>query len=99
MTAREVLLDEKADLSALAKAKNLSETLLKRWVDSLKTAKENASHPLHSFALVALDKKSDDAAEFSQRLAPLVEGWKKQKTEIQSAPLIAPESVVADYTQ
>ncbi|HEY0076073.1 MAG TPA: DUF1549 domain-containing protein, partial [Abditibacteriaceae bacterium] len=99
MVAREVLQDEKSDVVAVAKTKNLDEAQLKRWVEALITAKDSSSHLLHAFALTSLDKSSDETGEFTKRLKPLLENWKKQQAEAQSAPASAPELVVADYTQ
>ena len=99
MAAREVLQDEKADIAAIANARNVEVAQLKLWADELKAAKTDAAHPLNAFAAVTLDLKSDDTAEFARRLTDLLTRWKKQGAEAQNAPPIAAENIIVDYAK
>lgn len=93
--ACEVLQGE-TDPTGAAKKHGLDEAQLSRWVIALKTAKADPAHLLNNFATIT-DAPAGDSAEFVRRLAPLVDGWKKQKAEAQNAPPLKPENVIVDY--
>jgi len=66
-------------------------------VTELKAAKADAQNPLHAFAKIAADPKTDEAQIFVKAFAPVLA--ELEKRESTGAIKFSPEQIVADYTR
>ena len=95
MASRELLIDPNA--APLPNATPEDAALLARWVQELRTAEKDWEHPLHAFAKVAADAKTDDPAEFKNVFSPILEDWQRKSDAAPAS--FAPEQIVADYSR
>src|SRR5262249_13602252 len=66
-------------------------------VAELKVAKADAQNPLHAFAKIAADPKTDEVQAFAKAFAPVLADLEKR--EATGAIRFSPEQIVADYTR
>ena len=81
-----------------------------RLVTELKTAKADAQNPLHAFAKIAVDPKTDEAKAFAKAFAPVLAEARSvalqscvpsdvEKRGMTAVLKLSPEQIVADYTR
>jgi len=86
-----------AQLAAQANHDKLNVQSLRAWITQLEKARNEANHPLHAFAVVALDGRAAQADGFTQLKKTLIARWSEEQAQYAAARKAA--EVVVDYSQ